>query len=180
MTKRKVFLALALLTMSSWLFAQDLDRPAGFSVVLGPRIGGGYIFQTSAAFTASLRDFYPTGDYFPAMTLFGITVEERILLGNTRSHFAFQEIVLVGGLEQGIAMPEGAILIGYRDYSGLEVGIGPILHPAGFGVVAAVGWTFSYKGVHVPVDIGFTIPNAERPALLSLTTGFNFEILRRE
>jgi hypothetical protein len=139
-----------------------------------------YILDTPENFTAGVHSLYPSGNYFPAVTLFGITVEQRILLGQTKSHFAFQEIVLIGGLEQGIALPEGAFLIGYRDYSGLEFGIGPILHVGGVGVVAAVGWTFSYRGAYIPVDISFIIPNADRKASIAITTGFNFQISRRE
>jgi hypothetical protein len=174
--------AIVLLILAAALPAsgEDLTQPEAFSMILGPRIGGSYIFDTPENFSTSIATLYPAGNYFPVFTLFGITFEQRILLGETRSHFAFQEVVLVGGLEQGIALPEAAILIGYRDFSGFEFGIGPIVHMQGLGVLAALGWTFSYAGVFVPVDISLIIPNRDRPAAIAVTTGFNFEISRKE
>jgi len=173
-------IALIFLMLSPGLFSEDLDQPSAFLVVLGPRVGGSYLFETPENFTARVREIYPTGTYFPAVTLFGITLEQRILLGQTKSHFAFQELVILGGLEQGIVLPEAAFLIGYRGYSGFEFGIGPIVNLSGFGVVAAVGWTFSYNGVYVPVDISFIIPNSNMPATIGLTTGFNFTVSKSE
>ncbi|MGA2615425.1 MAG: hypothetical protein ABSG38_18460 [Spirochaetia bacterium] len=181
MPGKKLFVMVVGLVLSASAFADDIEEgPQAFSLVCGPRIGGSYVLDTPEHFTGGVHTLYPAGSYFPAVTLFGVTVEQRILLGQTRSHFAFQEVLLIGGLEQGIALPEGAFLIGYRDFSGLEFGIGPILHIGGISVVAAVGWTFSYKGAYVPVDISLVIPNAERPASVSITTGFNFQVSRKE
>jgi hypothetical protein len=179
LSKGLVVLVLALV-LSVSAFPDDAEGPKAFSLVFGPRIGGSYILDTPENFTAGVSTLYPGGSYFPAVTVFGVTIEERILLGQTRSHFAFQEVLLIGGLEQGVALPEGAFLIGYRDYSGFEFGIGPILHIGGISVVAAVGWTFAYQGVYVPVDVSLIIPNTDRPASISFTTGFNFQISRKE
>ena len=88
--------------------------------------------------------------------------------------------VLIGGLEQGVALPEGALLIGYRDSSGFEFGIGPILHLRGVGVVVAAGYTISFRGMYDPVDLSVIIPSADRPASIAITTGFNFQVSRRE
>jgi hypothetical protein len=180
MPYRKLIVILAALVLSTPLFADDGEGPEAFSIIVGPRVGVSGTIAVPEVFSSSVSALYPSGTYFPVLTLFGLTVEQRILLGSTRSHFAFQEVVLVGGLEQGIALPEGAVLIGYRDYSGFEIGIGPILHLAGVGVVAAAGYTFSFKGMFVPVDLSVIIPNAGRPASVALTTGFNFQISRRE
>jgi len=180
MPGKKLIIILTALVLAASVFADDAEEgPAAFSFVFGPRIGGSYVVDTPEKFSAGVNKLYP-GDYFPAVTLFGITLEQRILLGQTRSHFAFQEVVLIGGLEQGIVLPEGAFLIGYRDYSGFEFGIGPIVHVGGISVVAALGWTFSFRGAYVPIDISLIIPNKERPASISITTGFNFQVSRRE
>jgi hypothetical protein len=180
MPGRKLIAIVVALAASVSVFADDSESPPAFSLVFGPRIGGSFVLDTPENFTAGVNLLYPGGSYFPALTLFGVTLEERILLGETKSHFAFQEVLLIGGLEQGIALPEGAVLIGYRDYSGFEFGIGPILHVGGISVVAALGWTFSYQGAYVPVDFSFIIPNEIRPASISITTGFNFQVSRRE
>jgi hypothetical protein len=175
MRLKRLALLLAAVCVCQPSAAQLLDRPEGFQLVIGPRVGAGWMMETPQEFTEELRAMYPTGNYYPVLTMFGITLEQRILLGETRSHFAFQEIVLVAGLEQGLALPEAAVLIGYRDYSGLEFGIGPIMHLNGFGVVIALGWTFAFKGVYVPFDVSYTIPSGERAGVLSFTTGFNFQ-----
>lgn len=180
MPGKTLVVVLVAFVLAASVFADDAEEgPAAFSFVFGPRIGGAYVVDTPENFSSGINKLYP-GDYFPAVTLFGITLEQRILLGQTRSHFAFQEVLLIGGLEQGIALPEGAFLIGYRDYSGFEFGIGPILHVGGISVVAALGWTFSFRGAYVPIDVSLIIPNKERPASVSITTGFNFQVSRRE
>jgi hypothetical protein len=161
-------------------FAQDEEGPSNFQLVLGPRIGCTFVIQSPEDFTSSLRELYATGDYFPVLSVFGVTLEQRILLGHTKSHFAFQGLVLVLGLEQGIAIPEAALLIGYRDFSGLEFGVGPLVQMSGVSVLAAVGWTFAVRGVYVPVDLSVIIPNSSRPPAIGLTTGFNFNIGRRK
>jgi hypothetical protein len=180
MSRNTMCLVAALAVLGAACFAQDEEQPTKSQLVLGPRIGCSYIIESAADFTESIRELYPTGDYFPVVTVFGVTLEQRILLGQTRSHFAFQGLVLILGLEQGIAIPEGALLIGYRDFSGFELGIGPLVSPAGISVLAALGWTFSYHGVYVPVDLSLIIPNASRPPAIGLTTGFNFNISRRQ
>jgi hypothetical protein len=180
MPSKKLSVMVVALVLSVSVFADDLEGPEAFSLIIGPRIGASYILDTPEDFTSSVKSLYPSGSYFPAVTLFGVTVEQRILLGETKSHFAFQEVVLIGGLEQGIALPEGALLIGYRDFSGFEFGIGPILHLRGVGVVVAAGYTISFRGMFVPVDLSVIIPSADRRASIGITTGFNFQISRRE
>jgi hypothetical protein len=178
MLTRKLAIVAIAVVLSISAFAEETEGPEGFSFVFGPRLGFSG-FWPPEGFSSTVNSLYP-GDYFPVVSLFGITLEQRILLGQTRSHFAFQEVVLVGGLEQGIALPEGAFLIGYRDYSGFEVGAGPVLHIGGIGVVVAIGYTISFKGMYVPMDLSLVIPTSDRPASIGFTTGFNFEVRRQE
>jgi hypothetical protein len=178
MLSRKLAIMAIVLVLSVSAFAEEPEGPEAFSLVFGPRLGFSG-FWPPEGFSSAVSSIYP-GDYVPVISLFGITVEQRILLGQTKSHFAFQEVVLVGGLEQGIALPEGAVLIGYRDASGFEFGAGPILHIGGVGVIVAMGYTISFKGMYVPVDLSLIIPTSKRPASIGLTTGFNFQVNRRE
>ncbi len=177
-SKKFIVMACVLVLLSVSALADDLEGPEAFSLIFGPRLGVSG-FWPPDGFKAAVSSLYP-GDFVPVVSLFGISVEQRLLLGQTKSHFAFQEVVLVGGLEQGIALPEGAFLIGYRDYSGFEFGAGPILHLGGVGVVVAIGYTFSFRGMYVPFDLSLVIPNNEQPASIAFTTGFNFQISRRE
>ena len=178
MSHRKLAAVAIALVLAVSAFAEEPEGPEAFSLIVGPRLGFSG-FWPPDGFNSSVSKLY-SGEYLPVVSLFGITVEERILLGQTKSHFAFQEILLVGGLEQGIALPEGGLLIGYRDYSGFELGAGPILHLGGIGVVAAIGFTFNFKGMYVPMDLSLIIPSAKKPASIAFTSGFNFQISRHE
>lgn len=162
--------------MGGTALAQEVTRPAGFELIIGPRVGANYVLTTPADFNARVSAFYGGGGYFPAMSVFGAVVEQRILLGESRSHFAFQEVLAVTGLEQGLSIPSLVLLMGFRASSGLELGLGPRLTPTGVGVAVAVGWTFAYRGVFVPVDLSFVLPSGDQPSVLALTTGFNFVI----
>ena len=123
-------------------------RPEEFAFVIGPRLGASYVFTDSVAYTEAVNEIYPEGEYYPFMTLFGISLEQRVLLGMTSSHFAFQEVIMVGGLEQSIALPSASFLIGYRDLSGFEVGAGPTISFSGLGVIVAAGC----RGYTIGVD----------------------------
>ncbi len=172
MRKMIFFLFLITSLSSVYLYSEEYYQPV-FKSVFGPRIGVSYNFTSSADFTEIINESFE-GEYIPFYTLFGAILEQRILLGETQSHFAIQELVLIGGLEQSIVIPIAALMIGFRGASGFEFGVGPIVSLTGIGVICAVGWTFSYKGVFVPVDLHFVLPNQSKPAVLGITTGFNF------
>ena len=177
---RRVLLVFVCALIAAVLVVAEQEGPAGFQVIVGPRIGVSYYITTPEMFTESISDLYvfPSGNYFPVTTLFGVMAEQRILLGETRSHFAFQEVLLIGGLEQAIGLPSLSVLIGYRDASGLEIGAGPTLSLSGLGVVTAIGWTISTSGVYIPVNLSLVLPSQQRPAGVALTTGFNFVVRR--
>ena len=118
----------------------------------------------------------------PGLTQFGLNVERRIQLGTTDSHFVFQEILVIGGLDQNLVMPSLNTLIGFRSHAGLEIGLGPNLSLAvvdgrpslAVSVLYAIGWTFSFSDVHVPVNVAIVpTPRGGNPRL-TVITGFNF------
>lgn len=162
---------------------QEQEEPPRFAFVLGPRIGVSWTIMTPEDFSNYLRRSLPwfTGNYIPVNTLFGVTMEQRILLGETKSHFALREVLSVAGLEQSIVIPSLSILIGYRSYSGFEIGVGPRASLSGAGVVAAIGWAFHLSGAEVPLDISWVLPGGTKKSMgtVGLTTGFNLQ-LRRE
>jgi len=164
----------ALLLVGAGVSFADEEGPAGFLFVVGPRLGVSYTVTTSEGFTDAVNELFPSGTYVPVNTLFGVMAEQRILLGETRSHFAFQEVILVAGLEQSIALPAASLMIGYRDYSGFEIGAGPNLSLRGLGVVVAIGWTINARGVYIPIDVSCVLPSQQNAARIALTTGFNF------
>jgi hypothetical protein len=168
---------LIVIAMATMPLLAVYGQPDQFLFIVGPRIGVSYVITSSLEFTEGISNIYSNGSYVPVMTIFGLAIEQRIILGQTNSHFAFQEMLMVGGLEQSIALPSLTFLIGYRDASGFEIGTGPTISFSGLGVIVAIGWTIESKGVFVPVDVSVVLPSNQRPTSIALTTGFNF--LRR-
>jgi hypothetical protein len=164
---------------------QGVGARKRLELVYGPRVGVTYIVADPEAFDESLQQLFPDSgrEYFPIVTQFGVSVEQRIRLGETESHFAFQEIFLIGGLDQNIVIPSLSVLIGFRSRAGLELGLGPNLSMkrsgeegtgAGVSVVYAVGWTFAFDEVYVPVNLAIVPTPSDRTPRISLLTGFNF------
>jgi hypothetical protein len=166
---------LFMLVCSSGMAESVLDN---VDMVFGPRVGFTYIFIDAEAYTDEIHEIpiFDGESYVPFMSQFGISFEQRIRLGTTKSHFAFQEVVVVGGIDQSVAIPTIALLLGYRSEIGLEFGLGPKWSLSGFSVVYAAGWTFNYQEVYVPVDIVFVPDIASGHHSVSLYTGFNFNL----
>jgi len=171
-----VLMASAVLGVSA--YSTEEDVLPDFEFILGPRVGVKYLNMSQEDFSEEVSKLANEGDYYPVVSLFGASLEQRILLGSTRSHFSIQEVALVGGLEQSIAIPSLLLLIGYRAGVGFEFGAGTLIGPSGAGVLLAVGWTFAFSDVFVPVDISVTLPNNNIPLGVAITTGFNFRIYR--
>jgi len=173
-----------LVLVAAFAAAQDEDLPRRLEFTFGPRVGVSYVLASFQDFNDEVQTIFPDAsrEYIPIFTQFGLNLEQRIRLGSTRSHFAFQEVLLLGGLDQGIFLPSLTVLVGFRSRAGLEFGLGPNLSlkrddadmlNVGLAVAFSAGWTFSFSNVFVPVDLAFVpSPNGSR---LSLLTGFNFE-----
>jgi len=156
-----------------------------FKFVIGPRIGMTYMFIDRNEFDEALKENYPFSldmdkNYMPLTTLFALNLEQRILLGRSKNHFCFQEIIGISGVEQALIIPTAAIFLAYRADFGLEVGVGPLWTMAGgLSVAYAVGWTFSFDDVYVPLDVVFVPDFNENHHRLTISTGFNFDIRKR-
>ena len=79
--------------------------------------------------------------------------------------------VLVGGLEQGVALPSVNWLVGLRTKEGAEFGIGPNITPLGVGLVVAAGTTFRAGILNIPVN--FAMVPSKSGIRVSILTGFN-------
>ncbi len=163
--------------------AQEGEPPRRLETAFGPRVGISYVLVGFQEFNDAVQKIFPDSSrrYIPIFTQFGLNLEQRIRLGDTQSHFAFQEVLLLGGVDQGIFLPSLSVLVGFRSRAGLEFGLGPNLSlersSGSFGVslavVFSVGWTFAFSNVFVPVDLAL-VPSPEG-SRLSLLTGFNFK-----
>ena len=184
--KRKMIWVLAITLIAAVsIGAQEADER--FQFVFGPRVGATYIFVDDwTSYDNTIQKAFPDNarTYFPVITQFGLNIEQRIRLGTTKSHFAFQEVLLVGGIDQNVVIPSLSTLIGFRSQAGLEIGIGPNFamsvkdgNPVlGMSVVIAAGWTFSFEGVYVPVNIAIVPTPRDGSPRLTIVTGFNFDL----
>jgi hypothetical protein len=79
-------------------------------------------------------------------------------------------VMLVGGLDQGVAIPSLSWLVGLRTQQGAEFGIGPNVTPAGVGLVVSTGVTFRAGVLNIPMN--FALATSKSGARVSLMTGF--------
>ncbi len=161
---------------------QGTAQSRRFQLVFGPRVGAIYMTIDPEEFNERLQvDFPSEAKYYPLMTQFGLNLEQRIRLGNTESHFAFQEVLLIGGLGQNLFIPILATMIGFRSKAGLEIGMGPNFslsreHGITVSVCHALGWTFNFSNVHVPVNIVADFTSRDGDMRFGILTRFNFTL----
>jgi hypothetical protein len=79
-------------------------------------------------------------------------------------------VVLLGGLDQGVAIPSLNWLVGLRTKEGTEFGIGPNLSPAGVALAVAAGVTIRAGVINVPVTLA-AVPS-KYGTRVSVLTGF--------
>ena len=80
-------------------------------------------------------------------------------------------VMLIGGLEQSVALPSLSWMVGLRSANGAEFGIGPNITPAGVALALAGGVTFRSGSLNVPVT--FAVVPSKVGTRVSMLTGFN-------
>jgi len=131
----------------------------------GPRLGLTY-------FTNGKVDF---GAYdapkSPVMTQFGWQFETRYFTLKNGTQGLIEFVGLIGGMDQGLFLPSGNVLIGIRDAKGFELGFGPSLSVGGASFVIAAGMSFRTENVYIPVNLAVTA--SPKNPRVSLLVGFN-------
>jgi len=79
-------------------------------------------------------------------------------------------VLLLGGLDQGVAIPSLNWLVGIRTKEGTEFGIGPNITPAGVALALAAGVTLRAGVINVPMTIA-AVPS-KYGTRISMLTGF--------
>jgi hypothetical protein len=79
-------------------------------------------------------------------------------------------VVLVGGLDQGVALPSINWLVGMRTREGAEFGLGPNVSPAGVALALAAGVTFRAGVLNIPMN--FAVVPSNNGMRVSMLTGF--------
>ena len=140
----------------------------------GPRFGASYV---SGAGFNKLKDAIKlakpdAGDIDPVMTQFGWQIEYRMFRTSSGVTALTELIPLVGGMDQGLAIPTCTWLVGMRSRKGWEVGFGPNVGLDGVSMMAGVGYTADLGGINVPLNVGVG-RGASQTNSLSFSVGFN-------
>ena len=111
----------------------------------------------------------------PFLSQFGWHFERRVTPRGGGPEFVIETVPLVAGVEYGKFLPNITLAMGVRFPAGWEFGIGPNLMITGLegsddlqtSLITAVGYSFRYAGVSLPVNLAFTTnPDSNRVSLL--------------
>jgi hypothetical protein len=156
-------------------------------LLFGPRLGVTAAVVDPSDFNSDMQELFPSSDkkYFPIFTQMGFEAAQLIPLGESAHSLAVHEMFLLGGLDQGMAIPSANLVVGFHSSWGVEFGLGPYVTlqaPGGSarlaaGVAYMFAYTLSLKGFSLPIIlIVVPIPSYANPRL-SVLTGFNFASL---
>lgn len=136
----------------------------------GPRIGMTFL---SPGIVRKLRygvdgEFSSVG---PVVSQFGWQWEKRFLSGQNGLTAVTEWAFLIGGLEQGVAIPSLSWLVGVRTLKGVEFAVGPNFTPAGAALALAGGITLRTGNLNFPLNLA-VVPS-KSGMRVSLLAGFN-------
>jgi len=151
---------------SSPAWAQDLPPVAETASLSGPRFG---MTMLSQGIVDKLWDRGIT--VRPSITQFGWQWEKQFFTRGSGVTMVSEWVGLIGGLEQSVLLPSVSWLVGIRNRSGAEFGIGPNITPAGVALVFAAGMTIRSGAFNVPINIA-VVPS-KSGTRVSLMTGFS-------
>lgn len=105
------------------------------------------------------------------MSQFGWHFEYQIQPQSGGPSFLIETVPMIGGVEYGTVIPHVSLLMGIRLPNGFEIGLGPnaLFTPDTVfsSLVIAIGKTFSYNDVNLPVNLAFsTSPQGARASLI--------------
>jgi hypothetical protein len=144
---------------------EEMERAARSIDYSGPRFGITYLPQ--AAIDSLKNHKIEVGS---TITQFGWQFEREIHVSADGPRVLNEWVFLAGGMESGVFLPSATWLIGARDRSGNEIGVGPNASVAGVGMAAAAGVTIHSGGVHFPMNIA--VAKSKTGARVSFLTGF--------
>lgn len=110
-------------------------------------------------------------DAMPVITQFGWQFERQFIGRDDGVQTLSEFVVLVGGAEQGLLLPSVSWLVGVRNSSGTEFGVGPNVSVAGASLVFAFGVTHSTETLNFPIN--FAIAPSSEGMRFSILVGFN-------
>ena len=161
------------LAFSAPLAAQTSVPPPVKTVNLsGPRIGFTSLSQGTVDKLAAEHSI----EVRPLITQFGWQFEKQFYSKSGGLTAVNEWVVLIGGLEQDVALPSVSWIVGLRTKEGAEFGVGPNVTPVGTALVFAAGVTFRSGALNVPVNVA-VVPS-KAGTRVSMLGGFNFRSRR--
>ena len=165
--KRTVLVAFVLAGVVAPLGAQAIIPPRAEVVSLsGPRFG---VTMLSDGVVAKLQE--RNIDVRPMVTQFGWQFEKQFYTGDSGVAALNEWVFLLGGLDQGVALPSLTWLVGLRTRNGTEFGIGPNVTPVGAALAVSAGVTLRAGILNVPMNIA-VVPS-KAGTRVSFLSGFN-------
>jgi hypothetical protein len=159
--------AVLMLVISTPALGQTTEPPVTrVASLAGPRAG---LTILSEETVAKLQEHGVT--VAPVISQFGWQFEKRFYHNGDGLTAVTEWVLLLGGLDQGVALPSLSWLVGMRTAQGAEFGVGPNLTALGAGLAIAAGTTFRAGALNVPVNIA-VVPS-KTGLRVSLLTGFN-------
>ena len=110
-------------------------------------------------------------DVGPNISQFGWQFEKQFYTRESGVAAVNEWVVLLGALDQGVALPSVSWLVGLRTREGAEFGIGPNITPAGVALALAAGVTFRSGNLNVPMNVA-VVPS-KAGTRISVLTGFS-------
>jgi hypothetical protein len=122
----------------------------------GPRLGITYVPGSNELF-----DELKSKNMDRMLSQFGWHFEYQVIPDGGGPQFVVQFVPLVAGVEYGRFVPSATLAMGVRFPSGIEFGLGPNLLITGgdkavrTSLIMAVGKSFNYGGVSIPLNFVF-------------------------
>ena len=132
----------------------------------GPRYG---VTTLSDAVVAELGERNITVE--PLISQFGWQFEKQFYQKDGGLAVLNEWVFLVGGLDQGVALPSLSWLMGLRTANGTEFGIGPNITPVGVSLALAAGTTVRAGFLNIPLNVA-VVPS-KGGMRVSFLTGFS-------
>ena len=149
--------------------AQSVIEPPPFTKTVnlsGPRFG------LTALSTGVVDKLHERNiDVGPNISQFGWQFEKQFYSGGSGVAAVNEWVILLGGLDQGVALPSVSWLVGLRTREGAEFGVGPNITPAGVALAIAGGVTFRAGNLNVPMNVA-VVPS-KAGTRISVLTGFS-------
>jgi len=143
------------------------EKPVSFAErnLGGPRIGVSYVVGNG-----SLAQELKKHGFGQLLSQFGWHFEYQVIPEGGGPQFVIQFVPLISGVEYSQIFPTATLAIGVRMPSGIEFGLGPnvlLADKVRSALTIAVGKSFNYGGVSIPVNLALTTnPEGQRISLI--------------